>query len=408
MHGSLYSSLFHRQDGKTRRWMGLAVGVVAIAVGTTSYQAWRSQSSSAATPVPTVAPPTIRTVTALGRLEPNGEVIRLSAPTSTTGNRIAQVLVAEGDRVKVGQVIAILDSRDELQAAYEQARGAVQVAQAQLAITQAGAKQGEINAQRAEIARLEAQRQGDITAQAATVARLSSEVQNAQSEFARYQSLYQNGAISASTLDSKRLAVETAERSWQESKAVLARIQATSPAQVNQARATLARIAEVRPVDVQASRAEVNRAIAAMQQARAALDKAYVRSPINGEVLAIHARPGEVVGNDGIAEIGQTNQMYAVAEVYQSDINKVRLGQPVRLTSDSIPGELSGTVQRIDSQVKRQTIVNTDPSSNIDSRVIEVHIALDSNSSQRAAKFTNLQVTAVVQVGDTASATVSQ
>jgi multidrug efflux pump subunit AcrA (membrane-fusion protein) len=59
--------------------------------------------------------------------------------------------VQEGDRVQVGQIIAILDSRDRLQAAYEQAQEDVRVAQSKLAITQAGAKQGEINAQRAEM-----------------------------------------------------------------------------------------------------------------------------------------------------------------------------------------------------------------------------------------------------------------
>jgi HlyD family secretion protein len=54
-------------------------------------------------------------------------------------------------------------------------------------------------------------------------------------------------------------------------------------------------------------------------------------------------------------------------------------------------------VERIDSQVQRQTIVNTDPSANLDARVIEVHIELDAASSQKAAKLTNLQVIAVIE-----------
>jgi HlyD family secretion protein len=88
--------------------------------------------------------------------------------------------------------------------------------------------------------------------------------------------------------------------------------------------------------------------------------------------------------------------MYAIAEVYQSDISKIEIGQTARISSDSINSELLGTVERIDSRVKRQTVVNTDPSTNIDGRVIEVHIALDAESSQKAAKFTNLQVTATI------------
>jgi HlyD family secretion protein len=163
---------------------------------------------------------------------------------------VEQLLVQEVDRVQTGQVIAILDSRDPLQAAYEQAQADVRVAQARLAITQAGAKQGELQAQRAEIDRLAAQRQGDIQAQSATVARFTAELQNAETEFNRYQSLYQEGAISASDLDRRRLALDTTRKSVEEAKAVLARIQTTSPAQLNQAQANLNRIAEVRPVDV--------------------------------------------------------------------------------------------------------------------------------------------------------------
>lgn len=153
----------------------------------------------------------------------------------------------------------------------------------------------------------------------------------------------------------------------------------------------------MRPVDVQAAQAEVNRTIAARNQAKASLEEASVRSPIDGEVLYVHTRSGEVVSDDGIVEIGQTRQMQAVAEVYQSDITRIQLGQRVRVTSDAIPGELTGTVEQVGSQVRRQAIVNTDPSTNIDARVIEVHVTLDAASSQKAAKFTNLQVKVVIE-----------
>ncbi|MBC1236562.1 ABC exporter membrane fusion protein [Nostoc sp. 2RC] len=384
-------------SAKSRQWFGIAAALIIVG-GTSAYVLSRSPSrQQVQNPNPAIASPEITTVTALGRLEPQGETINLSAPTANNGNRVEKLLVKEGDRVKAGQIIAILDNRDRLLAAYQQAQEDVKVAQGKLAITKAGAKTGEINAQRAEIDRLEAQRQGDIDAQVATVARLTSELTNAQTQYNRYQSLYQEGAISAADRDTRQLSLETAQKNLQEAKAVLARIQSTSPAQLNQAKANLDRIAEVRPVDVKQNQVEIDRAIAAMKQAEAELNQASVRSPINGEILEIHTRAGEVVGNDGIVEIGQTQRMYAVAEVYQSDISDVKIGQKVRVTSDSIPGELLGKVERIGSQVKRQTIVNTDPSTNIDGRVIEVHVALDAASSQKAAKFTNLQITAEIE-----------
>ncbi|MBD1808986.1 ABC exporter membrane fusion protein [Microcoleus sp. FACHB-SPT15] len=380
------------------RWIRLAVATMLLVGGVGAYTIRQFQSSQAETTQTEVSVPEVKTVTALGRLEPKGEVIKLSAPTSSQENRVEQLLVKEGDRIKAGQVIAILDSRDRLQAALEEAEEQVRVAQAKLAITQAGSKRGEVEAQRAEIARLEAERQGDVDAQAAMVSRLESQRRNAQIEYNRYQSLYQQGAISASERDSKHLTLDTAEQSLQEAQAELNRTRSTSPQELNKARATLNQIAEVRPVDVEADRVEVRRAIASMKQAKANLDEAYVRSPQDGVVMDIHTRAGEVVSDDGIAEIGQTKQMVAVAEVYQSDVSKVRPGQQVRVTSDSIPGELQGTVERVGSQVRRQEIVNTDPSTNIDSRVVEVHVALNDSASQKAAKFTNLQVKVEIEL----------
>ena len=372
------------------------IGILLLGIGGVTMYGWMRMVAVKQETAP-VALPAIQTVTALGRLEPRGTVIELSAPTSSQGNRVERLLVQEGDRVQASQVIAILDSYGDRQAALEEAEEQVNVAQAQLEVVQAGAKQGEINAQQAEIERLIAERQGNIDAQAATLARLQSELQNAQTEFERYQSLYQAGAISASERDSKRLALDTAQKSVQEAQVNLDRLRSTTPSELNKARATLEQIAEVRPVDVRSAQVEVKRAIAARNQAQASFEQSVVRSPIDGELLDIHTRAGEVVSTEGIAEIGQTRQMQAIAEVYQSDISKVEVGQRVRVTSDSIPSGLTGTVERVGSQVRRQEVINTDPSANIDARVIEVQINLDDASSQKAAKFTNLQVQVVIE-----------
>ena len=378
------------------RWIIIATIALCIG-GTTTGLFWRNSISSTQPQLVPVSDSVVRTVTALGRLEPKGEVIQLSAPASSQASRVEQLLVKEGDRVKAGQTVAILDSRAPASAAVDEAEAQVRVAQAKLAQIQAGAKRGEIAAQQALIARLDAQHQGDVDAQAATVARLRAQAQNAAVENQRYGSLYQEGAISASERDSKRLTLETDQKSLQEAQAVLRRIQTTSSPQLSEAKANLARIAEVRPTDLQAAEAEINRAKAAVNQAKADLEQAFVKSPQNGSVLGINTHPGELIGDSGIVEIGQTDPMYAVAEVYQSDIRRVRAGQRVRLTSDSLSDELQGTVEWIGAQVQRQNIINTDPSENIDARIVEVHVRLDDASSQKAAKFTNLQVKGVIE-----------
>ena len=359
--------------------------------GITAYSLWQfSQTRVESNPVPSV--PEIKTVTALGRLEPSGEVIQVSAPSSTQGDRVEELLVKEGDRVAQGQIIAILDSRDRLQAALKQAEERVRVAQANLAQVKAGAKTGEIEAQQAAIARIEAELSNNIAAQEATVARLEAALKNAQVEYQRYQKLYAEGAISASQRDSKQLTRETAQRQLEEAKANLTRISTATKEQIQEAKATLDHIAEVRPVDVDIAAAEVRETQAAVVTAQAELDLAYIKAPQAGQVLDILTRPGEVVSSDGIARIGQTSQMYAVAEIYESDIGKVQVGQQVKVTSNAISGELYGTVERIGLDVKRQEVINTDPAANIDAKIVEVKVRLDEESSQKVAGLTNLLV----------------
>ncbi|MBK1989139.1 ABC exporter membrane fusion protein [Sphaerospermopsis aphanizomenoides BCCUSP55] len=413
----------------------LGTAIIVGIGGLQGYIILQDKSKTAqTTQVSPVSIPQIKTVTALGRLEPKGKVIKLSAPTSSQGSRVEQLLVKEGDKVKAGQIIAILDNRPRLQAAYQEAQAAVKVAQVNLEKVQAGAKIGEIEAQKAEIARIKAQKLGDVTgqreavarleaqwqgetsAQRATINRLQAELKNAEVELQRYQQLYRDGAISQSLFDSKKLSVDTitqqlsearanlnridstGRKQISEAKTALNRIQATGSKQVTSAKATLNQIAEVRPVDVAAATAEVNRTIAAAQQARANLDQVYVKSSQDGVIFDVYTRAGELVSNDGIVEIGQPNQMYAVVEVYQSDVSKIRPQQKVKISSNSLPGELQGKVDWLGWKVQRQNIINSDPSENIDSRVVEVHVQLDQESSNKAAKFTNLQVKAVISL----------
>ena len=153
----------------------LVVAAVATlaAGGTTGYRIWRSRIPDPnAVAAAAVAASQLTGVTALGRLEPRGEVIKVSASGTAEGNRIDRLLVKEGDIVKTGQAIAILDSRDRQQAAFDQAQEQVRVAEANLAKVKAGAKNGEIQAQKATIARIRADRSNEIAAQQAIVARL--------------------------------------------------------------------------------------------------------------------------------------------------------------------------------------------------------------------------------------------
>lgn len=345
-----------------------------------------------------IAIPEIKTVTALGRIEPEGEVIKLSAPGSGEGSRVEKILIQEGDMVKVGQAIAILDNSDRLQAELTEAQAEVRIIQSKIAQIQAGVKRGEITAQKAIIDRLAVESQGDIDTQKATLEKLQAELLNAESENKRYQELYTEGAISASQRDSKSLNVETAKKSLQAAQSQLKKLELSSQQRKKEASATLDQISEVRKVDVEAAIAELNRAEVLVKKATINLQQAYVKSPQNGQVFEIHTHPGELITNKGIADIGKTSQMYVVAEVYESDITKILQGKQVRIVGDIFPQELQGKVERIGLQVSKQNLTNTDPSSNIDNRIVKVHIRLNTASSQQAAKFTNMQVKVIISL----------
>jgi HlyD family secretion protein len=375
----------------SKPWLfGLGIGVMALFGGGAYYQL-SLVSKPQAEPIREIP---ITKISALGRLEPEGEVIQVSAPLALDGDRVSQLLVKEGDTVKAGQIIAILDSRDRLQDELRQAQQQVSAAQAKLAQAKAGAKTGEIEAQRSTIVRLEAERQGEIEAQKATIERWQAEVRNARVEYERFGQLYQQGGVSSSNLDTKRLAAETAQAQLKEAIANSNRTAASLQAQINEAKATLSRITDIRPVDIQPLQTEVEGTIVAVKKAENALAKAEVRAPISGQILKIQTRLGEKVSDKGIADLAQTANMVAVTEVYQSDISKIKPRQKATVTSQAFSGELPGTVLQIGREVKQQNVFSNQPGENLDRRIIEVKIRLE--NSQKVAGLTNLQVQTII------------
>jgi len=381
-------------------WLiGLFILSGAMAIATTFYgiSFFGQGAGQSSTSVPTIRKIPLRKITALGRLEPLMEVIRLSAPLSLDNDRVAQLLVKQGDRIKKGQVVAILDSQQRLKLAVLEAQEQVRVAESRLEQVKAGAKLGEIQAQEATITKLQAELQGENATQKANIARWQSEVNNALAEYNRFQSLYDEGAITISDLDRKRLVLETAQFQLEETSARQSRTAATLKAQINEAEGVLNRITEVRPVDLQVAKTEKEKVIAAMKRAQNDLTQAYIRAPMAGQIIKIHARPGEKVNDIGIADLAQTNDMVAIAEIYQTDIAKIKIGQKAIITSQAFPGKIKGAVYEIGLEVSRQNIFSTQPGENFDRRVVEVKIRLIPEDSKRVSSLTNLQVQVAIE-----------
>ena len=134
---------------------------------------------------------------------------------------------------------------------------------------------------------------------------------------------------------------------------------------------------------------------AELAQAKAMLERTQVKSPITGRVITVHAREGERVGLYGIVELGRTDEMLVIAEVYETDIGRVSVGQQATAYSPALQEPLTGKVERIGLKVGKMEALATDPVSRADARVVEVEIRLD--KSELAADLTNLQVEVILE-----------
>jgi HlyD family secretion protein len=307
----------------------LFAGLVAATSGASTALAGQS-SGGTNTP---------RAVSALGRLEPQGGIVEISAssiPEALQGGVLAQLFVEVGDDVEVGQLLAITDTADVLRAKVEEARTVLALVQQQAAASRSSA---DATCVRAGVLQREAER--------------------------------------LSTLREQDLAAEEeTDRAMGEAEAASADCTAARSA------------ALVAEADIAVARARLAR-----QEKE--LARSQIVAPSAGKVLAINARPGERIDTDGILELGNVSRMYAIAEVYETDVSRLRLGQRATAASAALPGDLEGRVERIRPIVRKQDQIGTDPAARKDARIVEVEVLLD--NAEAASSFTNLQVDVVFQ-----------
>lgn len=129
-----------------------------------------------------------------------------------------------------------------------------------------------------------------------------------------------------------------------------------------------------------------------------ALD-ASLLAPIDGTVLIIHAREGELAGSQGVMVLGDSRSMEVVAQVDESDIQRISIGQKAIITSENgaFPQELHGRVIRIKPLVSQRQRLSTRVSQDMDTqeRVIEIIIQMNLQDSRLVNQLTNSRVVAV-------------
>ena len=347
----------------------------------------------------TVAP---RRVSALGRIEPETKIRKVAISNSLTGDRVQSLMVDENQIVKRGQPLAILNSQGTLKASLDEAEGQVAISRSKLEQVRAGAKQGEIDAQRFTIQSLQNKLAGEKLAQDQNVASKLAKLNEATIEAKRYDQLFSAGGSSELERDRYRTRATTSRAEYQQALETREGTLSTLKSQIASEQQTLAKISEVRSVDVVAADSELKKAMASRDRAKQELSYATVVAPQDGQILKINARPGDKVGDDGLLEMADTSRMVVVAEVYQTDMRDIRIGQKATITADGFKGSVQANVYQINSQVQRQSVFNGEPGENQDQRVFEVKLRVESTPAvaNRLQHASNLQVNVIFDPPD--------
>jgi ABC exporter DevB family membrane fusion protein len=319
-------------------WIAVVtLGVAAAGVAATS----REKAGSAAVAQPGVAREG-KFVLAAGLVEPDGEEVKIG---SELDGKLARVVVEEGEAVKRGQTIAVLENGDY---------------RARVALSEAALRESEAvldklrNGSRAEDRR-EAQ---------ALLREAEAHFETAQAEAERRRVLLDRGAVSRSEHD---LAARDAS-------AARARVDAARE-RVNVA------MDQTRPEDLRRAEAEVASARARRDEAAALLAKTYLRSPLDGRILRKFKKTGESVtasGDSPVVSLGDTKTLVVRVDVDETDVAKLRIGQPAWVRADAYgDARFTGHVIRIGQALGRKNIRTDEPTERVDTKVLETLVQLD-------------------------------
>jgi HlyD family secretion protein len=303
-------------------------------------------------------------VTLSGRIEGDDAVVG-----PKTSGRILEVRVHEGDSVKAGDPVAVLDD-DQVRARTDQARAALQQAEArtnaardQITVLQEQLRQAELQTDQARVdaeGRVR-EAEADVATAEAQLAREQAGYTIAAFDRDAYAKLAKSGAVSerqerqaASAAQQAEAAVAAAQKRVEAATAALA------TARANLANPTIraAQTAAIRRQIAQ-QHAEVASAYAQVAQMRAQLDEAEanradltVRAPFDGTVVTRSAEPGEIVmPGTAIITLVDLSSVYLRGFVAEGRIGEVKVGQPARVYLDSSPEEpIEAYVSRIDPE----------------------------------------------------------
>jgi HlyD family secretion protein len=278
--------------------------------------------------------------------------------TGELNAKVARILVREGDTVAAGQLVAVLDNAD-LRAQAQAAERQLSVAQSRLVEVLAGSRREEIM-------------QAAAAVEGATAAE-----QEAAHLYQRYKDLREKGMVSAAALEER-------ERTLKE-----------ASVRVEQARQQHALLlAGPRPETVRLSRDQVTLARAELEHSRKLLDKTLVRSPIAGTVIKRYLDEGEGVTPEiPILAIADLGHIWINAEVDETDVGRIAVGDPVAISSDAYRGAIfKGRIRQIADYAGERRVKPNDPAVNLGLKVVQVKIGLEQATPLRLGMTVDVKI----------------
>jgi HlyD family secretion protein len=250
-----------------------------------------------------------------GKIEPVNS-FEAHAPAPATVNK---VLVAEGDRVKAGQLLVKLDDA-EARAQAARALAQLRAAEAALSGIKAGGTQEELLTSRADLTKAQA------------------EQAEAQRNLKAIQKLQQSGGASPAEAEAAQSRAKKADADVQ-----------LLQAKVN------GRFSSPEVAKVEAQAEEARAAYAAAQEL---LHHSNVTAPFAGTVYQLPVKPGSYVnGGDLLVQVANLEKVRVRAFVDEPEIGRLAKGQRVEIKWDAIPGRTwDGTLTRVPTSV---TMVGT-------------------------------------------------
>jgi HlyD family secretion protein len=310
----------------------------------------------------------------------NIELTQVDIAFKTSG-RLIERKVNEGDVVEKGMEIARLD-REQLLHQRDTATAALATAEAQLSESGSALKwqqetmqadlqlkNADLNAAQSQLLQLQnGARPQEIQQSQAAVSAAQSQYDGAKKDWDRAQSLYKNDDISTSQFDQFRTRFESAEANLKQVKEQANLVQAgpraetieSAKAQVERARAALrggqANGIETtrREEDIVARRGDIQRAKSQIALIDSQLADTIAISPINGLVLVKAADVGEVLApGTSVVTVGDMEHPWLRAYIREQDLGRVKVGEKVKVTTDSFPGKVyDGKVSFISSDAE--------------------------------------------------------